>query len=335
MMNEPHMYFIFFASKNRLPFILLKSIVMRTAALALFLVAFTYAASAQKFSLLPQVGFENSRSVIQFNEQNSLAPLGVKLSPQASLRLNYTSKTGQGFYVGVASSQSPVFISFTNPETAMNDFRAISDNMKARFEAGYQFTSQKINLGKAKQSVQKSAPATSVNRSSSGRCGSYSYRCGNRSNKVEKVTTKAASWVRIQPSIGLGVIPGAGDDLFSKTVGGETIYEYKAANWNTALITGANIEFGRGNKGLMTLSLNYFNGNGLNKQSISTSQGNKITTTTLRSDVSGWNMRVGIPFSLSKTAKPKAKAAPAVEQKQKQYNRCGQYRVYRNAVRSI
>lgn len=308
---------------------------MRTAALLLFLVAFDFAASAQ-FSLLPQAGFENSRSVIQFNDQNSLAPLGVRVSPQASLRLNYTSKSGQGFFVGVASSRSSVLVSFENPETAMNAFRAISDNMKARLEGGYQFTSPKINLGKAKPSAQKSGTANTVSRSSySGRCGSYSYnRCGNKSDKVEKVAAKAATWVRIQPSIGLGIMPGAGKDLFSKTVGGQTIYEYNAANWNTALITGANIEFGRGNKGLMTVSLNYFNGNGLNKKSISTSQGNKIFTTTLRSDVSGWNLRVGIPFSLSKTATSKSKTQ-SIEKKEKPQNRCGQYRVYRCGGRSI
>ena len=307
---------------------------MRTAALILFLVAFSFAASAQ-FSLLPQVGFENSKSFIQFNDQNSFAPLGVRFSPQASLRLNYTSKSGQGFFAGVSSSRSSVLVSFQNPETAMNDFRAVADNMKARLEAGYQFTSPKINLGKAKQSVQKNTPSSTVNRSSySGRCGNYSYnRCGSKSNKVDKVATKAASWVRLQPSIGLGIIPGAGTDLFSKTVGGTTIHEYNTANWSTALITGANIEFGRGNKGLMTVSVNYFNGNGLNKQSITTSQGNKITTTTLRSDVSGWNLRVGIPFSLSKTAINKNKTQ-SIEKKEKPQNRCG-YRVYRCGGRSI
>ena len=41
---------------------------MRTAALTLLsFVAFGYAAKAQKFSLLPQVGFENSKTKIQYN----------------------------------------------------------------------------------------------------------------------------------------------------------------------------------------------------------------------------------------------------------------------------
>lgn len=310
---------------------------MRTAALALFLVAFTFAASAQKFTLLPQAGFENSRSIIQFNDQNILAPLGVRISPQASLRLNYTTKTGQGFYVGLASSRSTMLIEFTNPETAINSFTSMAGNYKARIEAGYQFTSPKINLGKAKQIVQKTS---SVNRSSgySGRCGGYSSsRCGNKSSSDRKVVSKPASWVRIQPSIGLGFIPGAGSDLLTKPSGLETGYEYRAANYNTALLTGANIEFGKGNKGLMTISLNYFNGNGINKQSIITSQGNKISTTTLRSDVSGWNLRVGIPLSMSKTSTQKKKVIQVqnIEKKEKPQNRCGQYRMYRCGGRSI
>jgi len=312
---------------------------MRTAALALFLVAFTLATRAQKFTLLPQAGFENSRSIIQFNDQNSLAPLGVRFSPQASLRLNYTSKTGQGFFVGLASSRSTVLVGFTNPEDAFNSFTSMAGNYKARLEAGYQFTSPKINLGKAKQISQKSS-GSSVNRSSgySGRCGGYcASRCSNKSTNEKKVSTRPASWVRIQPSIGLGFIPGPGADLISKPGGIETAYEYRAANYNTALLTGANIEFGKGNKGLMTVSLNYFNGNGINKQSITTSQGNKISTTTLRSDVSGWNLRVGIPFSMSKTSTQKKKVIQVqnIEKKEKPQNRCGQYRVYRCGGRSI
>lgn len=312
---------------------------MRTAALALFLVAFTFAARAQKFTLLPQAGFENSKSIIQFNDQNSLAPLGVRFSPQASLRLNYTTKTGQGFFVGLASSRSTVLVSFTNPETAISSFTSMAGNYKARLEAGYQFTSPKINLGKAKQVAQKTSSSSSVNKSSnySGRCGSYSSsRCGNKSSNEKKVVTKPASWVRIQPSIGLGFIPGQGSGLISKPAGTETGYEYKAASYNTALLTGANIEFGKGNKGIMTVSLNYFNGNGINKQSIITSQGNKISTTTLRSDVSGWNLRVGIPFSMSKTSTQKSKVqVQNIEKKEKPQNRCGQYRVYRCGGRSI
>jgi hypothetical protein len=338
MMWMPLMYLIFFALQNSLPFKDTKTIVMRTAALALFLVAFTFAASAQKFTLLPQAGFENSRSIIQFNDQNSLAPLGVRISPQASLRLNYTSKTGQGFYVGLASSRSTVLVSFTNPETAISSFTSMAGSIKPRLEAGYQFTSPKINLGKAKQVAQKSASSSSVNRSSgySGRCGSYSAsRCGNKNGNEKKVVTKPASWVRIQPSIGLGFIPGTGAGLISKPAGTETAYEYRAANYNTALLTGANIEFGKGSKGLMTISLSYFNGNGLNKQSITTSQGNKISTTTLRSDVSGWNLRVGIPFSMSKISTPKTVKTQNIEKKEKPQNRCGQYRVYRCGGRSI
>ena len=91
---------------------------MRTAALTLLsFVAFTLAAKAQKFSLLPQVGFENSKTKILYNNHPSFSPSGVVFSPQAALQLNYKMKSGHGAYLGAASSRSTVSFSFTDPET--------------------------------------------------------------------------------------------------------------------------------------------------------------------------------------------------------------------------
>ncbi|MEO5563704.1 MAG: hypothetical protein ABIR18_09725 [Chitinophagaceae bacterium] len=301
---------------------------MRIAALAITFVAFSCATQAQ-LSLLPQVGFENSKTVLQYNDLNSYSPLGVKFSPQASLRLNYSTKQGHGFFVGVASSRSVVQYSFENVLSGMTDYKAVLGNMQARFEGGYRFNSPKINFGKSNQSAQKkqvqSNTASRETNNYSGRCGrsySMSSRCGYGSSKVDRVAPKVkpTSWVRIQPSIGIGFNPGAGKDLVSQTQGATTSYDYRAGNWNTALITGADLEFGKGNKALMTVSINYFNGGNLNKQSISTVQGGKITTTTLQSDASGWNIRVGIPFSLSKSPSVKNKS---IEKKEKPQNRCG------------
>src|SRR5688572_717277 len=98
---------------------------MRTAVFTLFiLVAFMYAANAQKFSLLPQVGFENSKTSVSYNDLRYFAPEGVKFSPQASLRLNYASKKGHGFFVGGSTSRSVVLYSFNDPENGMTNYSA-------------------------------------------------------------------------------------------------------------------------------------------------------------------------------------------------------------------
>src|SRR6187549_3008709 len=87
-----------------------------------------------------------------------------------------------------------------------------------------------------------------------------------------------------------------------------TAYEYRAGNWNTAFLTGMGFEFGRNNQRLLNVSINYFSGIGnMDKQTISSESGIKTNYATLESKASGWNMRIGIPFTLAekKTAKQK------------------------------
>jgi hypothetical protein len=306
---------------------------MRTAAFTLFcFVAFGYAANSQRFSLLPQVGFENSKTAISYNDLKSFSPMGVKFSPQASLRLNYTSKQGHGFFVGVASSRSIVSFSFSDPENGMNNFAATADNLQLRLEGGYQFNSKPIALNKSKQS------ATNTKRT----CGAYSrgncsgrsaspYRCGNKSNKAKQpqLSKNKSSWVRIQPSVGLGFIPSVKTDVIETTKAGQTTYEYRAGNWNTALIAGTGFEFGRKSTRLFTVSINYFKGLGNMGDRTITSEGiAKQTVTTLNSDVSGWNMRVGIPFSLNGKKS-------AAKSKEKRKSDCQQYKIIYRCRRSI
>ena len=302
---------------------------MRTAALILlFFVAFGYAAKSQRFSLLPQVGFENSKTKVSYNG-SSFAPLGVKFSPQASLRLNYASKPGHGFFVGLATSRSTVSFSFTDPETGMNNFAATTGNMQVRLEGGYQFNSKPIPLGKSKQTASNSKS----NSQSTGKSGNHSYSghscchrsyssCGS-SNKNKESRKSKGTWVRIQPSIGMGYIPFVQNDVVTKSQGGQTVYEYRAGNWNTALLAGAGFEFGKKNARLFTVSFNYFKGLGnLGSETISSQSGPKTVTTTLQSSVSGWDMRIGIPFTLKKSS-PKNKKTESHQYK----SPCGQYRV--------
>jgi hypothetical protein len=100
----------------------------------------------KKLSLTPQVGFENSKTSVNYNELGSFAPLGGEFNPQVSLRLDYKFKQGFGPYFGASTSRSVVLYSFNDIENGMNLYNATKANMQVRMEAGYQFTTKPILL---------------------------------------------------------------------------------------------------------------------------------------------------------------------------------------------
>ncbi|MGZ8549267.1 MAG: hypothetical protein ACXWV2_01345 [Chitinophagaceae bacterium] len=308
---------------------------MRTAALTLIsVVAFVYATKAQKFSLLPQVGFENSKTTIRYNNSSSFSPAGVIFSPQVGLQFAYRSKPGHGFFMGVASSRSTVPFSFTNPETGMSNYQTTTGDMQLRLEGGYQFSSKPFYFKKQNSAVSKPSENKIAQKKS---CGSYSYKSHCTKNKSEATRTAVTdklkkpvinkgAWVRLQPSAGMGFIPSVKTDVMTKTQNGQTTYQYRAGNWNTALVTGMGFEFGKNNTRLFTLTVNYLKGIGnLDKQTISTTIGTKTLTTQLQSGVSGWNMRIGMPFTLG--AKKPAIKQPMEKKTVQPKSKCGQYKI--------
>ena len=316
---------------------------MRTATLTLLsFVVFGYAAKAQKFSLLPQVGFENSKTTIRYNNSSSFSPAGISFSPQVGLQLAYRSKPGHGFFLGAASSRSIVPFSFTNPENGMNDYKTTTGNMQLRMEGGYQFSSKPFYFKKQNKKVDKPVENKIAQKKN---CGSYSYKSPCMKNKTEasrsanadplkKAGANKGPWVRLQPSAGIGFIPAVKTDIITKTQNGQTTYEYRAGNWNTALMTGMGFEFGKNNTRLFTLSVNYFKGTGnLDKQTISTTIGTKTLTTQLQSKVSGWNMRIGVPFTLG--AKKPAIKQQTEKKTQQPKSKCGQYRIMYRCNKTI
>lgn len=269
------------------------------------------AVNAQKLSLTPQVGFENSKTSINYNDLGSFAPLGGELNPQVSLRLDYKFKQGFGPYLGVSTSRSVVTYSFTDIESGMNLYDATKANMQLRMEAGYQFTTNPILFNKAKKPSNTSTSKTQSSKKSS--CGSYSSkssRCQSKTSAARKVESKnKGGWVRLQPSVGVGFIPSPKADIVTKVEGGQTTYEYRAGNWNTAFTTGMGFEFGRNKQRLLNVSVNYFTGIGnMGKQTVSAVSGTKTSVANLESSASGWNMRIGIPFTLAEKKPAKTKS---------------------------
>src|SRR5678816_625110 len=125
---------------------------MRSVVLSGLFIVSALTMNAQKFSLTPQVGFENSRTSVNYNDIGSFAPLGGEFNPQVSLRLDYKFKQGFGPYIGASTSRSGVLYSFSDLENGMNLYTATKANMQVRMEAGYQFTTNPIFFAKNKQS---------------------------------------------------------------------------------------------------------------------------------------------------------------------------------------
>ena len=299
---------------------------MRSITLTGILFIASIVMNAQRLSLTPQVGFENSKTSINYNNLGSFAPLNGEFNPQISFRLDYKFKQGFGPYIGASTSRSVVLYSFNDIENGMNLYNATKANMQLRLEAGYQFTTNPIMFNKPSSTQKSSATKTKTQGKSS--CGNYSYRshcsknyssssshCQNKTNLARKVENKnKGGWVRLIPSVGIGFIPSPKTDVIAKTQGGQTTYEYRAGNWNTAFMTGMGFEFGRNKQRLLNVSVNYFTGIGnMSKQTISGISGTKASYASLQSNASGWNMRIGIPFTLAEKKPAKTKSVNKVK----------------------
>ena len=319
---------------------------MRTAALTGLFVVIGYAATAQ-LTLLPQVGFENSKTNITVNDLATFSPLGLKFSPQVGFKLDYKFKQGHGPWIGVNTSRSKVNFAFSDPENASTSYLASVGNMQLRIEAGYQHSFKPINFkNNSSSSSSKSKASSSSSKTKSPSQQTYTYRktCGGkevvvvRSECAQKVAKshcgsnktaakKENSWMKIQPSLGVAYIPSVEQDVVTKTGNGQTVHEYHAGNWNTAFLAGTGFEFGRGKARLFTVSINYYKGLGnLEPTTVTTVSGTKTTHTTLESQSSGFSMKVGIPFTLTKNKQAKTKTQSTKKecgQKKTEY-RCGQ-----------
>ena len=301
---------------------------MRPIILICLLVISGYIANAQ-FSVLPQVGFENSRTSIQYNEHSSFSPLGASFSPQAAIRLDYKNKQGNGPYVGIGTSRSIVKFNFQDPQTGMNSYTASKGNMQLRLEGGYQVSTRPFYFKRSGVSNTSSKVYSQKNTERKS-CGNYAARSGCGSKQKSSTAAKSASkgsWVRIQPSLGIAYIPFTPSaEINSKSAGTQTSYAYNAGNLKTALISGVGFEFGNNEQRKFVLSINHVMGMGNNdEKSITTTSFNKPTVTSLKSDASSWNLRMGIPISFTKK-KPVAAKQEMIKRTYNNESKCGQYR---------
>ncbi len=254
-------------------------------------------AANSQFTLLPQIGFEQSRTTVEYNDEDEFKPLGAKGNLKASLRADYRFKKGHGPFIGIATSPAMVKINFTDPETFKDNYQADKSSLQWQLEGGYQYSTKPIYFKKSSQKntdVKTTSEKTGIKKS----CGSYTYRshCGDKMKSSIAKKNEALN-MRLQPSLGIAYRPDE-DNGLSK-YGNQ--YEYKAGNWNTALLSGLGFEFAKGARRILTLSV--FHTKGLDDeetQTINTVSNGKNIVTNLESESSSWGMSVGIPISLTK-----------------------------------
>jgi len=303
---------------------------MRTATLiTIVFVAMSYATTAQKLTLLPQTGIENSRTTVQYNRFGSFLPTGEVLSPYIGVRMDYKFKQGHGAFVGIATSHSVVSFNFSDLQTGMNIYSASSGDMKLRFEGGYQFSTRHIYFNRSGSASNSAKFQRQTNVIKKGCGGSLvKYNCRKSADKVMSYAeTKNKGWyMSIQPSLGVALAPFGKPTISTSTEASKINYGYKAGNWNTALITGVGFEFGKNGDRMFTISINYLKGIGnLNTRTFTSTTDNKTISATLKSATSSWNITAGIPITLTKNKTSlKQKAA---EKSNELHWKCGQYKL--------
>lgn len=317
----------------------------------LFLIVLGYSTNAQKFTLLPQAGLETSKTLLKYNNLPSFAPQAVQLSPRLGVRMDYAFKKIGGPYLGVTTSRSTVAVNFSTPEAGMNVTNVSTGAMQLRLEAGYQISSKPIYLNKsgaAKKTAaliaQRAAAIAAAQKaaSSRSRCGGYSsrYRSEAYNNSLSKLAapiTPVKGWyMSIQPSVGLAYLPSIKSSVSTQMQDSKTGINYIAGNMRSAFVAGTGFEFGENSDKKFNVSIQYIKGIGnLDTRSVSTISGSKTTTTMLGSSVSGWNVSLGVPISLSKK-KAAVKPMPIMQVQERkieqpqQRSRCGQYRSIRS-----
>jgi opacity protein-like surface antigen len=264
-----------------------------------------------QLTLLPQLGFERSRTSIRYNDAVSFSPLGTVTELNANLRFDYKFKNGFGPYAAIGTSPAIVEFKFTHPASATNDYTAKRPSPLLALQAGYQYTSRPIRLGKSQHTEKLSSKEKS-------RCSSFG--CGSRQKPSR---TGAPPQIRLQPSLGMAYRPQIGKGE-AGAVAANTTYQYDAGNWKTAVISRVGVELGLGKNRLLNLGIEYRKGisNG-GTQTVSGFENGKPVSATFSSKSSAWGVTLGVPFTLTH---PKKAPLKRTEQKKSCHHSCDSYR---------
>ena len=304
------------------------------ATFTFLLVVFVFTANAQ-FTIQPQIGLQNSRTSIKYNDQ-SFMPVATQFFPLLALRMAYNSKQGHGVFLGVSTSSPAIDFKFSDLQTAATSYNASHQNIQMRFEGGYQFRTKPIYFSKGNSS---NTPEAKTGHSCGG---GGQHVCAGRMNcmhscskNANKTTAKNnGSYMRIIPSVGMAFIPSQPSEIETQTQGTQTTYDYKASAWNSAIIAGTAFEFGSNRQAKFVVNINYLKGLGnMDTKTINSTSNGKAVASTISSTTSGWNVSVGIPISFNKNRNKKQeyinRELQRLENERLQnHTRCEQYRMH-------
>jgi len=277
---------------------------MKSTVLTGLLLLLTAAVTNAQLSFLPQIGFEQSRTTLNYG--NGFSTSGIEGNFKAALKLDYRFKGGHSPFINLGTSPAPVNFVFSDGASLVNSYQSVKNNLQFRFEAGYQYSSKLIQFKKSGSvSKSKSIKTNSGNAEVKKSCGpsSYTSRCSSKKTGSKNPKINNALNMRFQPSLALAYIPSANENM--KLTGNG--FEYNAANWKTAIVPGMGFEFAKGRQRLFALNVFYTKGLGENEEAFTSYSGNKTTVTRLDPKASTWGMTIGVPFSFNKANTSKVK----------------------------
>ena len=266
---------------------------MKPAAISTMLFLLMASSAYSQFTLVPQIGFDRSKTTVEQNGLYQFSPLNSKTSFKASLRTDYRFRSGHGAYAGIGTAPAVIDLKFIDPGTAWNTAKASTSGMQFKLEAGYQYNLKPFAIGKG--SVNKPAAASTRKKS----CGTYQYKtsCGNKKSAPAKA--KQATTLSLQPSMGLVFVPSMYDNI--ETTGSK--YKYVSDQSGFALAPAIGFEFGKGSKRIMTVNVQYAKSIGEQaKGMIETDNNGKPAFNQFHSSTSSWSLSVGVPITLQKKA---------------------------------
>ncbi len=294
---------------------------MKPALLSYFALLATSCVFAQ-FSLLPQVGFEQSRTTLGYS---SFSQSDITSNLRASLKADFRFKGGHGPFINLGTSPAPVGFAFNNDGSLNKAWKQAQSNLQFRMEAGYQYTSKPIQFKKSTAAAKtKTASSSTYHSPQRKNCGGATYRpqCGSKKTTVQQAPVKKALNMRLQPSLALAYLSANNQTVQQNTNG----YAYFANAWKTALVPAMGVEFGKGSQRLFTLTLFYTRPLDIRSENVSSQSGSKPVVTAMNPKASAWGLTFGVPISLSKKPVIQQVVKPVKEERQQikhySYKKC-------------
>jgi hypothetical protein len=263
----------------------------------------TGAVAQAQLSFLPQVGFEQSRTKLNYG--NALSTSGIDGNFKASLKVNYQLKGGHSPFINLSTSPASVNFAFSEDGSLINSSQPVKNNLQFRLEGGYQYSSNPIQFKKRGADSKTIVTETNdvaieqVATEQRKSCGSSTYKshCGEKKVNLKRTPVNNNYLnMRLQPSLALAYIPSTQESI--KPTGNG--FEYNATNWKTAIVPAMGFEFAKGQQRLFTLSVFYTKAVGQNEETFTSSSGTKAVVTRLNPGASTWGMTLGVPFSFAK-----------------------------------